>query len=55
MNNYEDFIDHRHDQAILSLLVYNENMMYIPQIDQYAVEHGYGQDWILIDRHGIRS
>jgi hypothetical protein len=55
MNNFEDFIDHRHDQAILSLMVYNDNMMYIPQIDQYAVEHGYGQDWISIDRHGIRS
>lgn len=54
-SNYSDFIDHRHDQAILSLLVYNENMMYIPQIDQYAIEHGYSQDWILIDRHGNRS
>jgi hypothetical protein len=55
MDNYSDFIDHRHDQAILSLLVYNENMMYIPQIDQFSVEHGYNQDWILVDRHGIRS
>ena len=55
MNNYEDFIDHRHDQAILSLLVYNKNMMYIPQIDQFSVEHGYGNDWIHIDRHGIRT
>ena len=55
MNNFEDFIDHRHDQAILSLMVYNENIMYIPQIDQYSKEHGYGDDWVLVNRHGNRS
>lgn len=55
MKNFDDFIDHRHDQAILSLLAYNWGMMYIPQIDQYAVEHGYKEDWILVDRHGHRS
>lgn len=55
MQNFNDFIDHRHDQAIMSLLAYNEGMMYIPQIDQFAVEHGYSSDWIMIDRHGIRT
>lgn len=55
MANFDDFIDHRHDQAIMSLLAYNEGMMYIPQIDQYAAEHGYKSDWFLIERHGIRS
>jgi hypothetical protein len=55
MDNFKDFIDHRHDQAILSLMVYNENIMYIPQIDQYSKEHGYSDDWILVDRHGNRN
>jgi hypothetical protein len=55
MNNFNDFIDHRHDQAILSLMVYNEDMMYIPQIDRFAIEHGYGQDWVFVDRHGNRN
>lgn len=55
MNNFDDFIDHRHDQAILSLLVYNSDMMYIPQIDEFSYEHGYSSEWILVNRHGNRS
>jgi hypothetical protein len=55
MDNLSDFIDHRHDQSILSLLVYNENIMYIPQVDQYCIEHGYSRDWQIINRHGIRN
>ena len=55
MDNYEDFVDHRHDQAIFSLMVYNEDIMYIPQIDQFCNEHGYADDWIMVNRHGTRS
>ena len=50
--NFPEFVEHRHDQSILSLLVYNYDVMYIPQIDQYCKEWGYGEDWIFIDRHG---
>lgn len=53
-SNFPEFIDHRHDQSILSLLVYNNDVMYIPQIDQYCKEWGYGEDWIYVDRHGRR-
>jgi hypothetical protein len=55
MNNFVDFIDHRHDQAIFSLLCYNEGIMNIPQIDQYCVEHGFGIERMIINRHGIRN
>lgn len=55
MGNFPDFVDHRHDQAIFSLLAYNRNIPNIPQIDQYCVEHGYGPERIIIDRHGVRN
>lgn len=55
MNNFDDFIDHRHDQAIFSLLIYNEGIMSVPQIDQYCVEHGLGLDRQIVNRHGIRN
>lgn len=55
MPNFDDFIDHRHDQAIFSLLAYNRNITNIPQIDQYCVEHGYGLDRKIVDRHGVRN
>jgi hypothetical protein len=55
MNNFDDFIDHRHDQSIFSLLCYNENILNIPQIDQYCVEHGLGIDRQIVNRHGIRD
>jgi hypothetical protein len=55
MDNFIDFIDHRHDQAIFSLLCYNEGIVNIPQIDQYCVEHGLSIDRKIIDRHGIRN
>lgn len=54
MNNLSDFIDHRHDQSIFSLLAYKENILNIPQIDQYCVEHGYDLNRKIINRHGIR-
>lgn len=38
--NYPDFQEHRHDQAILSLLVYKHNIMYLPDITQWCFEHG---------------
>lgn len=55
MDNFDDFIDHRHDQSIFSLLCYNENIMNVPQIDQYCIEHGLSIDRKIIDRHGIRN
>ena len=41
--------------AIFSLLCDNEGIMNIPQIDQYCVEHGFGIDRQIINRHGIRN
>jgi hypothetical protein len=55
MQNFPDFIEHRHDQAIFSLLAYNKGILNVPQIDQYCVEHGYGLDRKIVDRHGIRQ
>ena len=52
--NFPEFIEHRHDQSILSLMVYNHDIMYIPQIDQYCAEWGLGTDWLYVDRHGRR-
>lgn len=54
-NNFSDFIDHRHDQAILSLLVYNKGIEHIAQVDKFCIEHGLGTDRIIVDRHGIRT
>ena len=55
MNNFDGFIDHRHDQSIFSLLSYNEGIKFIPQIDQYCVEHGYDLSRKIVERHGIRN
>lgn len=55
MENLEDFIDHRHDQSIFSLLGYNREVKIIPQIDQYCVEHGLDINRRIINRHGIRN
>ena len=55
MDNFDGFIDHRHDQSIFSLLSYNENIKFIPQIDQYCIEHGYDLSRKIVERHGIRN
>lgn len=55
MQNFPDFIDHRHDQAIFSLLCYNEVIQNVPQIDQYCIEHGLSIERKIVYRHGIRS
>ena len=55
MDNFGGFIDHRHDQSIFSLLSYNEGIKFIPQIDQYCVEHGYDLSRKIVERHGIRN
>lgn len=52
--NMSDFVDHRHDQSIYSLLCYNENIPVVPQIDQFRREHGLNDNKILVDRHGRR-
>jgi hypothetical protein len=39
--NYSDFKEHRHDQSLLSLLVYKDDIMYIPDVTQWCFEHGY--------------
>jgi hypothetical protein len=55
MKNFDDFIDHRHDQAIFSLLCYNHGIKNVPQIDQYCVEHGLNMNRKIVDRHGFRG
>ena len=54
LDNYSDFIDHRHDQSILSLMVYSNKIKFIPQLDQYCIEHGIGLNNQIINRHGKR-
>ena len=54
-SNYNEFIENRHDQSIFSLLSYNEGIKFIPQIDQYCVEHGYDLSRKIVERHGIRN
>jgi hypothetical protein len=49
--NFPDFKEHRHDQAILSLLVYNLDIMYLPDICQWNFEHGMTPNWIHIHHH----
>jgi len=49
--NFEDFIDHRHDQSIFSLLTYKYKIKSLPDISQYAVEHGLGETWICVNSH----
>jgi hypothetical protein len=36
LSNYPEFVDHRHDQSILSLLAYQHNIKAIPDISQYG-------------------
>lgn len=56
MDNLYDFIDHRHDQSIFSLLAYKNNIKNVPQIDQYCIEHpGINISRKIIDRHGLRK
>jgi hypothetical protein len=53
--NMSDFIDHRHDQAIYSLLCYNMGIPIVPQIDQWRKEHDLHDDDYFVNRHGIRQ
>lgn len=55
LQNLPDFVDHRHDQSIFSLLCYNSNIKIVPQIDQYCVEHGLTLERKYVNRHGIRN
>jgi len=56
MDNLYDFIDHRHDQSIFSLLAYKNNIKNVPQIDQYCIEHpGINISRKIIDRPGLRK
>ena len=55
LQNLPDFIEHRHDQSIFSLLCYKEDIKNIPQIDQYCVEHGLSIERKIVNRHGIRN
>ncbi len=49
--NYTDFKEHRHDQAIYSLLVYKYDIMYIPDISQWCFEFGFDVDNRKIVEH----
>lgn len=55
LSNMQDFIDHRHDQSIYSLLCYNEGINVVPQIDHSRKEHGLNDDKIFVNRHGFRG
>jgi len=55
LNNLSDFVEHRHDQSIFSLLAYNRGVMFVPQIDQYCIEHGLNINRKIVNRHGIRN
>lgn len=49
--NYSDFKEHRHDQALYSLLVYKEDIMYVPDISQWCFEFGYDVESRKIVEH----
>lgn len=49
--NYPDFKEHRHDQSLLSLLVYKEDIMYLPDITQWCYEHGFDVESRKIVQH----
>lgn len=54
--NYPDFKEHRHDQALLSLLVYKNDIMYVPDITQWCFEHGYQiEDRKIVEHHRQRN
>lgn len=53
--NCSEFIDHRHDQAIFSLLCYNNNVQYIPDISQWGKLHDVSDNYIRINHHRNRS
>lgn len=55
LSNMNDFIDHRHDQSIYSLLCYNLDIPVVPQIDHSRREHGLNDNKILVNRHGSRN
>lgn len=52
--NYVDFKEHRHDQALLSLLVYKHDIMYLPDITQWCFEHGYEvEERKIVEHHRL--
>lgn len=54
--NFDDFIDHRHDQAIFSLLAHKHKVMHLPQIDQYCYENDLDPGfWQFVNVHRFRG
>jgi len=54
--NYPDFKEHRHDQSLLSLLVYKEDIMYIPDVTQWCFEHGFDiENRKIVEHHRNRN
>jgi hypothetical protein len=53
--NYSDFKEHRHDQAIYSLLIYKHDIMYLPDISQWCFEFGFDvENRKIVDHHRNR-
>jgi hypothetical protein len=50
-DNYSDFQEHRHDQALFSLLVYKNDIMYLPDITQWCFEGGFDVEKRKIVEH----
>ncbi len=55
MANCKEFIDHRHDQAIFSLLCYQNKIKNIPDISQWCKLHNKNIDYIRIHHHRDES
>lgn len=53
--NCLEFNDHRHDQAIFSLMCYNYNISCIPDISQWGKLHGVSDDYVRINHHRNRD
>lgn len=51
VENCKEFIDHRHDQSIFSLLCYNYNVINIPDISQFGKLHELSDNHIRVHHH----
>jgi hypothetical protein len=53
--NYTDFREHRHDQAIYSLLVYKNQIKVVPDISQWCSDFGIDSESRIIEHHRGRK
>ena len=52
--NYDGYIEHRHDQSIVSLLRYKYNVTAKEEISQWGLHSGFGHE-VLVDHHRRKS